>query len=79
MWIVFIIILVIGGLFALGFNIWNYTDNKKRKKNKETTKKELNLDRSYEQTSRPQTVEETEQTKRIIKQWEEQQERLNKK
>jgi Flp pilus assembly protein TadB len=72
MWIVFIIILVIGGLLALGFNIWNYTDNKKRK-SKEETKKELNLDRSYEQTSRPQTVEETEQTKRIIKQWEEQQ------
>jgi uncharacterized membrane-anchored protein YhcB (DUF1043 family) len=76
MWIVFIIILVIGGLFALGFNIWNYTDNKKKKQQK--VKKELNLDRSYEQTSRPQTVEETEQTKRIIKQWEER-ERLNKK
>jgi ABC-type bacteriocin/lantibiotic exporter with double-glycine peptidase domain len=76
MWIVFIIILVIGGLFALGFNIWNYTDNRKKKESKN---KKLNLDRSYEQTSRPQTVEETEQTKRIIKQWEEQQERLNKK
>ncbi|MFI5407500.1 MAG: hypothetical protein ACHQ1D_13430 [Nitrososphaerales archaeon] len=63
-------------MFALGFNIWNYTDNKKKKQQK--VKKELNLDRSYEQTSRPQTVEETEQTKRIIKQWEER-ERLNKK
>jgi len=39
MWIVFIIILVVVGLFAVWFNIWNHKDNKKKeqaKNNKQT-------------------------------------------
>lgn len=62
MWPIFILILVVVGAFAVWFNYWNHK-NPVGKKNKPT---KLNLDRSYEYSTRPQTVEETEQTKRIL-------------
>ena len=65
MWIVFIIILVVVGAFAVWFNIWNHKDNKKKEQQKQP--KKLHLDKSYEQTTRPQTVDELEQTERILK------------
>ena len=71
MWIVFIIILVVVGAFAIWFNIWNHKDNKKKEEQKNKPKNKLNLDKSYEQTTRPQTVDELEQTERILRMFKE--------
>ncbi len=65
MWIVFIIILVVVGLFAVWFNIWNHKDNKKKEEQAKNNKK-LNLDKSYEQTTRPQTEDERQQNERVL-------------
>ena len=63
MWPVFILILVVVGIFAIWFNIWNHKDNKKKEEQKN---KKLNLDKSYEQTTRPQTEDERQQNERIL-------------
>lgn len=76
MWIVFIIILVVVGAFAVWFNIWNHR-NPVGSKKKDKTK--LNLDKSYEQTTRPQTVDELEQTERILKMFKDKEENESKK
>jgi len=63
MWPVFILILVVVGIFAVWFNIWNHKDNKKKEQAKN---KKLNLDKSYEQTTRPQTEDERLQNERVL-------------
>ena len=63
MWPVFILILVVVGIFAIWFNIWNHKDNKKKEEQKN---KKLNLDKSYEQTTRPQTEDERLQNERVL-------------
>lgn len=66
--LLFIIILIIVGAFAIWFNIWNYRNpvGSRNKKTKDQPTK-LHIDKSYQQTERPLTADETEQTERILK------------
>ena len=78
--LLFIIILIIVGAFAVWFNIWNHRNpvGKKKGKNKDQPTK-LHIDKSYQQTERPLTADETEQTERILKMFKDKQEDQSKK
>lgn len=77
MWPIFIIILIIVGALAVWFNIWNHRNPVGAKKAKQQPTK-LHIDKSYQQTERPLTADETEQTERILKMFKDKEQSQNK-